>query len=415
MKVSALALPLAVLLAAATVAPAARADEGADVFVREVLARSPALRAGALRRDSYKDEAIASGKWPDPQAAVMVDRVPNGMVEMPMVRYQLSQMMMWPGRLGLMRSSVERQSDAAAADLDARRIELRLAARRGYAMLRFNARRGEVNRANRSLAVTIANAALGRYAAGVGGHHEVARAQVEVNALDVELVDLEGERASMVAMLNALRDRPVDAPIAEPKPAATARPELALSSLTEQAMRARPELRGMRAMQAEAQSMADLARKEPYPDFMGSVWFNQMIGGPNTVGFMVGATLPVFGVSRGQHRAAAFEARAAGAAEDQAAMRAMVRFEVASAVTKVATAARQLELIDGVALPKSRESFDASLAGYGASTTDIVGVVDARRALQAAELARAEAESNLEIAVAELERALGAPLQGGTP
>jgi outer membrane protein TolC len=170
----------------------------------------------------------------------------------------------------------------------------------------------------------------------------------------------------------------------------------------------------MRAMQGEALAMADLARKEPYPDLMGSVWFNQMIGGPNTMGFMVGGTIPVFGVSRAQHRVAAFDARAEGAAQDQAAMRAMIRFEVADALTKVETAMRQLELIDTVALPKTRESFEASLAGYGASTVDIVGLLDARRALQTAELARAEAQANAEVALAELERAVGGPLPVGS-
>lgn len=415
MRASLFTLGSLLVLAFASLAQPARADEGADAFVRDVLSRSPSLRAGTLRRDAFRQEASAAGTWPDPSAAVMVDRIPNGMVEMPMVRYQLSQMVMWPGKVGLMRSAVERQGDASAADLEARRIELRLAARRGYAMLRFNVVRREVNRANRSLSATIANAALGRYSAGVGGHHEVARAQVEVNALDVELVNLEGERTSMVAMLNSLRDQPVDTAVGDPKPTTPPRPDLVLTSLTERAMQQRPELRGMRAMQNEALAMADLARKEPYPDFMGSVWFNQMIGGPNTMGFMVGGTIPVFGVSRAQHRAAAFDARADGAVQDQAAMRAMIRFEVADAVTKVQTATRQLDLIETVVLPKSRESFEASLAGYGASTVDIVGVLDARRALQSAELARAEAQANLEVALAEPERATGAPVQGGRP
>jgi len=404
-----------VLMAAVTLASHVAADEGADAFVHDVLARNPRLRAGALRRASFQDEAIASGKWPDPSVAVMVDRVPDRMAEMPMVRYQLSQMVVWPGKLGLMRSAVERQGDAAAADLDTQRIELRLAARRGYAMLRFNAKRREVNRTNRSLAVTIASAALGRYSAGVGGHHEVARAQVEVNALDVELLNLEGERTSMVAMLNALRNRPIDAPMAEPKPSEPVHHDFVLSALTERAMHSRSELRGIRAMQDEALAMASLARKEPYPDVMGSVWFNQMIGGPNTMGFMVGATLPLFGLSRSQHRAAAFEARAQGAVEDQASMRAMIRFEVADAFTKFQTAVRQLDLIETVALPKTRESFQASLAGYGSGSADIVGVLDARRALQSAELARTEAQSQIEIAEAELERAVGAPPQRQTP
>ncbi len=410
------ALSLLVVLAFTASASAARAeDEGQDAFVREVLARSPSLRAGVLKRGALREEARAAGSWPDPYASVMVDRLPDRVAEgaeMPMIRYQVAQMVPWLGKLGLMRTAVERQEEASGADVDTRQLDLRLSAKRGLAMLLLNARRREVNRANRNLTATIASAALGRYSAGLGGHHEVARAQVEISALDVEHINLEGERVSVVAMLNSLRERPTDTAIADSPPAAVPATDSALAALTERAMKQRPELRGMRAMQNEALAMANLARKEVYPDLMGSVWYNQMIGAPNTVGVMVGGTIPVFGVARQQHRAAAFDARADSSAQDQGAMRAMIRFEVADALVKVQTAKRQLDLLQNVALPRARESFEASLAGYGASTVDIVGVLDARRALQNAELGLAEAQVTVAVSVAELERAVGAPLAG---
>jgi len=418
MRLSVAAFAFAV--AAASLATPARAQEPAlDAFVREVLERNPSLRARGETHRSYRQEAIAAGKYPDPSVAVMVDRLPERMGgEMPMVRYQVSQMVPWPGKLGLMRASVERAGDAAAANVDVRRLELRVDVERGWAMLRLNLKRRQINRANRNLVATIAAAALGRYAAGVGGHHDVARAQVELNALDVQLVDLDGERASIVAMLNALRDRPSDLAIADPPPDAPAAPaDLALQPLVDRALAQRPELRGMKAMENEALAMASLARKEVYPDLMGSVWVNQMIGSVTvapTVGIMIGGTIPVFGVSRQQHRAAAFDARAQAAAAEQASMRSMVRFEVADALIKVQTATRQLALLRDSALPKARESFEASLAAFGAGNLDTLGVLDARRALQTAQLAVVEAEAVRAMALANLERAVGGPLGGGS-
>ena len=171
-------LALAALIAS-TGAPA-RADDGTDgaeVFVHEVLLRNPSLRAGGRRRDALRQDAQAAGTWPDPFISVMVDRIPEGS-EMPMIRYQVAQMVPWPGKLGLMRTAVERQGDASEAEVDTRRLDLRLAAWRGLAMLRLNARLRDVNRSNRNLTVTLTAATLGRYGAGIGGHHEVARAQV---------------------------------------------------------------------------------------------------------------------------------------------------------------------------------------------------------------------------------------------
>jgi outer membrane protein TolC len=341
----------------------------------------------------------------------MVDRVPEG-AEMAMIRYQLSQMIPWPGKLDLMREAVERQGDAALADLDTLRLDLRLEAKRAYAMLLFNARRRQINRAARQLAADIAAVALGRYAGGSGDHHEVARAQVEVTALDVESLNLVGERISIVAMLNALRDRPADAEIADPGDSPSPPAQDALAKLIERAMAERPELRQTEAMRAEALTMARLARKEAYPDLMGSVWLNQNMGAAPSFGVMIGGTIPLFGVSRQQHRAAALDARAGSAFQMQAAMRSMIRFEVTDAFTRFQTAARQMDLIRNVALPKARESFEASLSGYATATLEIVGVLDARRALQQVELAFSEAFLQREVALADLERAVGTPITG---
>jgi cobalt-zinc-cadmium efflux system outer membrane protein len=154
MNLRSFAVSLALTLAALTVGGAARADElTLDGFAAEVLARNPSLKARALRRGALREEARAAGACPDPSLSVMLDRVPMG-AEMPMIRYQLSQMLPWPGKLDLMRSAVERQGDAAAAQVEARRLDVVLEARRGWYMLVINKKRREVNRAGRSLAAT---------------------------------------------------------------------------------------------------------------------------------------------------------------------------------------------------------------------------------------------------------------------
>jgi outer membrane protein TolC len=396
--------------------PAAAEDRTLQSYVAEVLAKNPSLRARAQRREAARQEVEAAGRWPDPRVTVMLDRVPSNSMSAqtmpPMIQYGVQQMVPWPGKLGFMKEAAEAATAQAASDIDTRRLELALEAKRAYWMLVLNAKRRAVNRANRNVAATLADATLGRYGAGIGGHHDVSRAQVEVTALDVQLVDLEGERASTVAMINALRNEPTDAPFPDPSPTLSAPMRLDRAQLAERALAARPELRGMRAMQSEAVAMASLERRERYPDVMGGLWYNQMIGMPDSGGAMVGATLPIFGYAQRSHRAASFDRRADSAAEDQNAMRAMIRFEIADAIVGVETASRQVDLVSNVALPRARESFQASLAGYGSGAADIVGVLDARRSLHQAELALAEAEIRREVAIAQLERAIGGPIAG---
>ncbi len=398
-------------------APPSFAEEagGVDAFVADVLARNPTLRARTLVRDAAGQDARAEGLWPDPEAALMFDQFPrhDEESEPPMIRYQLSQMVPWPGKLGLMESAAERRTDAADADAMTQRLDLIREAKRVYWMLLMNKGLRDVNAAGRGLLDTIAGTALARYGAGTGGHHEAMRAQVEQNANAVEAIDLEGDRAATLAMSNALRNRPAETAMSDPSEPSEDRVAAvaALGPLERVALTRRPELRRMRAMQGEELAMAALSRRERYPDLMTSVWYNQMLGMPDNYGAMVGATVPLFNISRQNRRAEASELRAGSVGSELVAMRNMIRFEIADASRKLVTAERTLVFIRDVAAPRAHQSFASSLAGFSTGSVDIVGVLDAWRALQATERARVEAAASRMMGIADLERAIGAPLK----
>jgi cobalt-zinc-cadmium efflux system outer membrane protein len=415
---SAVVLSLLIVL----LAPPAAGREpsgGVDAFVAEVLQRNPTLRARTLARDAARRQASAAGLWPDVQAAVMFDQFPSAEeAEPPMIRYQLSQMVPWPGKLGLMEAAADRRTDAAQADSKTQTLDVIRDAKRAYWMLLMNKGLRDVNSASRGLLDTIASAALARYGAGSGAHHEVVRAQVEQNAIDVEAIDLEGNRVATVAMLNALRNLPAQTPMADPK-----NPDLSAGAplppparLERVALERRPELGRMRAMQREEETMAALARRERYPDLMTSVWYNQMLMGmPDSAGVMVGASLPLFNVTRQNRLAQASDLRAGSVSSELTAMQNMIRFEIADASRKLVTAERTLQLVEDVAVPRANQSFVASLAGYATGGVDIVGVLEAWRALQAMDRARIESLVARLLALADLERAVGGSLTEVSP
>jgi outer membrane protein TolC len=219
-------------------------------------------------------------------------------------------------------------------------------------------------------------------------------------------------------MLNALRNHPAQTPIAEPSaPEPSASADLPpLARLEQRALERRPELARMRAMQREEETMAALARRERYPDLMTSVWYNQMLEGMHdSVGLMVGASLPIFNVTRQNRLAEAADLRAGSAGSQAGAMLNMIRFEIAEAARQLTTAERSLKLVEEVAMPRANQSFVASLAGYGTGIVDIVGVLEAWRALQGMERARVEAVVARLVALADLERAVGGSLNEVSP
>jgi outer membrane protein TolC len=413
MKIT-LAIPLLGVWMAVASPVVAEETRGVDAFVADVLARNPTLRARTLVRDAAGRDRTAEGLWPDPEAAVMFDQFPqhDEESEPPMIRYQLSQMIPWPGKLGLMESASERRTDAASADAMTQRLDLIRDAKRAYWMLLMNKGLRDVNAAGRGLLDTIAGAALGRYGAGTGGHHEAMRAQVEQNANAVEAIDLEGDRAATLAMINALRNLPPEAPMVDPvEPSQdTGASVAAPDQLERAALIRRPELGRMRAMQREELVMAALSRRERYPDLMASVWYNQMLGMPDSYGVMVAATVPLFNISRQNRRAEASELRAASVGSELLAMQNMIRFEIADARRKLVTAERTLVFIRDAAAPRAHQSFVSSLAGFSTGSVEIVGVLDAWRALQATERARVEAAASRLMGIADLERAIGGSL-----
>jgi outer membrane protein TolC len=407
-------MALCSILALAFPAFAEEASGGVEGFVAEVLARNPTLRARRLTRDAAGRDARAEGLWPDPEVSVMFDQFPQHDPEAdpPMIRYQVSQMVHWPGKLGLMEAVAERRTDAAHSDASTQTLDLIRDAKRAYWMLLMNKGLRDVNVAGRALLDSIASAALARYGAGTGGHHEAMRAQVEQNANDVEGIDLEGDRLATTAMINALRNLPLETRMPDPlEPAQdTGRGLPSLARLERVALGRRPELGRMRAMQREELTMAALSRRERYPDLMTSVWYNQMLGMPDNYGAMVGARVPLFNIGRQNRRAEASELRAGSAGSELVAMQNMIRFELADASRKVVTSERTLALIGEVAAPRANQSLVSSLAGFSTGSVEIVGVLDAWRALQAIERARVEAVANRLMAIADLERAVGGAL-----
>lgn len=401
-------LTAALALMVAIAYPAQRAfAQQPDAFVREVLTNNPSLRARASRTMAAERSASSLGLWPDPALSVMLDNVPERELgEMPMLRYQLSQMLPWPGKLDLMQRAGLRRAQSAKADVETRRHELTREAKRAYLMLVLNARRREVLTASTAVLKTVVGSALARYGAGTAGHHEVVRAQAELAATEIETIELQGERSSVVEMMNALRNAPPGTeftdPAGEPQPARLA----TLNVLIRRALTNRPELRGMAAMRQEELLMASLARRERYPDLMTGVWYNQMLGSPDTIGVMLGATLPVFGVRRQNRTAESAELRARAVADDAAAMAAMIRFEVVDALRRFETARKAAEFIGSAARPRAQDSFASSLAAYATGTVDMVAVLEAWRALQQVELALAEASVAMAAAEADLERAV---------
>jgi outer membrane protein, heavy metal efflux system len=372
-------------------------------MIADVRARSPSVAAARARITAARHAWDAAGKPSDPMLSVELDRVGSfgGMAEDgdgPMLMYMIEQAIPTPGTLGMEERIAARARDRVEADLTTLQRDLEVAAARAYVMLWRAQGEIDVLALQQRLLEDLNAAALARMAAGADTHHDVLQSQVEALALQNRLTRMAAERTGAVAMLNALRNRPSSEEITASEPVPAAGAEESIAELEHEALRTRPELRSMTAMAEEERAMAALMRREGWPMFSIGAFYNHELEMPDSLGFVVRGTLPLFGASRQSSRAAESEARASAVETDRAAMALMIGAELRSASATYRAAAERVSLLRDVAVPRAEQALLQAQSSYRTGMMPFASVIQDQRMLAemrmeliAAQAARLEA------------------------
>ena len=369
-----------------------------------VLARArQALRAQAMRQAIPRARALD-----DPQLTLMTEEVPLGITGgMPMLRLQASQMLPWPGKRERMARVADRESKVAEARESAVVLDAVTQAKRIYYELFLNKEARRINREQRTIADTLVDVVTGQLASGMPMHHDVLKMQTEVDMLDDELAMLEGERQEMAAMLNALRDRPAEEPVGEPLEAWSPEVPFERAALLPRALAQRPEVLEMAAMAESRRAMADVSRREYYPDFMLGAFYDARTDTEDTLGAMATISIPLWIGRKQRIDVAVADLRASAADRDRSAMEAMVRADVEQALARLASVKRRSEILDAGLLERAQQTFDATLAAFPAGKTSVLEILDAMRVVTARRLSHIALRVERELALVDLARATG--------
>ncbi len=341
---------------------------------------------------------------------VEVDRIGWTRGSMPMLRYMLEQPIPTPGTLGMQQRVAERATDRTQAELATLQRDLEQQAALAYVMLWRTQGELAVVDSQRGLVEDLTAAALARMATGADTHHDVIQSQVEVLALQNQTTQLKAEQAASVAMLNALRDQPSTHTMTASDPVELPASPEPLAELENEALRARPELRGMEAMIAEEHAMATLMRREGWPMFSVGAWYTQDLAMADSLGLMVSGTLPVFGASRQSALASASEARASAADADRQAMALMILADVRSAYARFGAANERVSLLHDVALERAQQALEQARSSYRTGMMPFASVVQDQRMLAELRMSLVGAEAERYVAYIALMRAVSRDL-----
>jgi outer membrane protein TolC len=222
-------------------------------------------------------------------------------------------------------------------------------------------------------------------------------------------IELAADRRITVERINTLLHRAPALPLPPPPHALDSVPvhDLDVDALFEQALARRPELRARAAETRAREAAVALAERDFLPDFtLRGAYEGSWQETPLRPFVGIELNLPI---QLGRRYAALDEANAllARGRSRSRGLEDRVRFEVTAAVERLREAQHLLELSRDRLLPAALGRVGSARAAFETGQVGFLELVEAERALRAAEFGEHEAEASLSRRHAELARALG--------
>jgi outer membrane protein TolC len=380
----------------------------------EALARNPELIALRAQLEADRRGPDQARVLMPPMLEAQIWQWPLNTVNPSGATYMFMAEQQFPGRgkrdLRAKLSLAEVAASEAAIPIRARDIVGDI--KRTYAELFLSRKSVEVTNETIALLRQIADGTQVRYASGKGAQQDVLKAVVEISRLHEDVVR-QTERVRLAeARLNTLLGRDAAAavgPLAEPVGTAALPPVGDLQAI---ALERQPELARARAEIARAEAAAAFARGERKPDFFVRGGYMLMPGDAGAFTASVGISWPNAPWSRKRVELAIEQAeldtRAAQARYD-AAVNAL-RLTVQEAYVRLESATARAALLRTSIEPQSEHALDVSRVGYQADRGGFLDIIDNQRLVIDARLGYYRALADMEQARADLERAVGAPI-----
>lgn len=382
-----------------------------ESFLAEVRVANPYLQSSKHQAVAQSFRVRPAATLDDPFFAVGPDQMPTDGSKGGMLRFQVSQNIPFPGKLGARAEAAEgrfRSLDAATETTERETIVL---ATQAFYRSYFNRRAIELNTTLRALLAGSIDSTKARYRTGDASHHDWLLGRVELSALDVERLRLEREGKTLVAALNEFRNQAPETPVeispitfsevgADPSPAE-------LSS--------QPEIKAANANLSAAIADQQYARLSRLPDlvFQGMAMkpldnMGMEAEKPNW-GVMIGVNLPIFIWRKQFDLSAAAESMQNAALADRQVLENRIRTEMADAKEQLKTARDVVALYKKEVMPTTELAADNARTGYAAKRLPLTQFIEALRAKRTQELEFLASQIDVRLAETRLLYVLSAP------
>jgi len=375
-------------------------------LVEQVLQANPGLASlrAAAEAAIYRIEPAGSLDDPMVSYAAAPRTAGSGRLNQ---RVEFSQRIPWPGTLDTREAVARYEAAAAQGDAESLELEVVAQARSAHAQWRFVHEALAIHHETRSLLDELIATAETRYAAGRALKQDVLQAKVERADLDNEELRLRQLQTTVRARINALLNRPPDAPLPAAAPMGALPAPPAFEALKTLALARHPELERLDARVSANESRQTLAEKAFYPDFQVGIGYNSLWDEPDKRPIL-GLTINV-PLDRGKRRSELDAARAE-TSEAQWALterRAELLADLTRARAEVVEARQSAQLYENELVPLAAEYLNAAIADYQSGAGAFLNVITAEQRKLATDLALARTRADYAARLAELQRTVG--------
>jgi len=388
-------------------------------LVQEALQNNPQLQSANLQADAAETQIRQAKAWEAPQAGVEffqtpIQSFPNPVKDGMETDYFIQQMVPFPGKISAMSKSAKFNAAMNRQGAMALQKKIIRELKSAYYELYLVQRKIGINAENQDLLRKFTEIARQQYEVGMGGQADILRAQTELSNLINEGINLQQERKSAEAMINALLSRPIDQPLGYVPDSGADFLPLAFEQLSPLALENRPELQAMRSNIDMSRAELALAKREYYPDLMVRLMYKDMAMTSNDFwAAMAGVNIPLAFWSGGKYRGKVQEQKInlRKADENYRAMENMALFEVQDALVRVQTHRNLVQLYQYTVIPQAEQTLQSTIALYQTGKTEFLMLIDAYRMVLMARLDYHEAMMNYMASQAALEQAVGLSME----
>lgn len=392
-----------------------------DYFISQALAAHPSIQAARQRVQAELERIPQVTALPDPQfnntfwplhdnaLQTAGGRIANQM--------SLQQGVPFPDKLRTKGAIVSREAQIAQAEVERIERQITESVRLAYYEVWYATRAIAIIEESRDLVDDLAKVAEARYRSG-GTQQDVLRAQLEIDRLDDQIIQLTKQLEMSQADLAALLQQPVSLLPQATEELGIADAPMQLDALISQAEQCNPSLRGLAAEIQRDRQKQRLASLQRYPDFMvGLNWgivsdnhdvISPVANGNDNLSITFGTTLPIW---REKINAGVREAsrRTSSTRQRLEAERDEIYGRLRRLLAQADSLVEQTDIYENRIIPRTEDTLKLAIADYRGERTDFFTLIETYRELLMFETQLARINASLAGAIAQIDRTVGCP------